>query len=172
MGDAASEIADGLHLLRLAELLLGPAQRRLGSLALRDVGDDGDAVWMVEHRHADEDRDAGAVPAHVLVLPRVRNPMQLQLLDGGLVEVVELGRGQLAPPHRARGQFLAGIAGDLEVGIVRFAEGSIQVRHGDADDPGVVQPTEPVFAPAERHGCPRADLELPAVHARSLARDA
>jgi len=40
VGDPAGKLADRLHLLRLAKLLLALMEHRLGSLAVGDVGDD------------------------------------------------------------------------------------------------------------------------------------
>ena len=79
--DAAGEPADRLHLLRLAQLLLGLAQRLLGALALGDVGDEHEpdvAARVVEVVRLDLDEDDAAVA--LLVAPQ---PARGDAIRGG-----------------------------------------------------------------------------------------
>ena len=82
MGDAAGELADGLHLLRLAELLLAGAEGVLGCLALGDLG--GDAKQVAVGRVRQPQRNAPQFERARRAGPRVGN---------------HLGRHVLRPAH-------------------------------------------------------------------------
>ena len=67
VGHAARQLADGLELLRLTELILE-------ALAVGEVERDRDVLRAFERRDGDQDRDAAAVLAEVLLLPGRATP--------------------------------------------------------------------------------------------------
>ena len=64
----------------------------LGSLSLGEIGHEGDALRVIEHRDTDQHRDAASVLPERLLLPRGRNPLLPQLGDGDFIGVAPLGR--------------------------------------------------------------------------------
>src|SRR3981081_1795018 len=134
MRDSPGETPDRLHLLRLEETLLALPERRFGPLALGQVHQKSDAVWVVEHCHAEEDGYASAVLADELLLPLRSNPLFPQSCDRELLGRSPLRRSRVRPPSRTCTQILARVANRFQVGVVCVVYLSEDIGDADTDD--------------------------------------
>ena len=147
MGDAAGQPADGLHLLRLAELLLAALQRALGAQAFRDVlvdaHESGDLAGLSAQRRA---RNAHVDQGPVATLPDGLYPGQpasragLGLEQERLFRRLRWNARERAPEHLGFGPAehpfrRAAPAPDGAVGIERD-DGERRGRHQDLETLG------------------------------------
>ena len=156
-------LRDGVEEDRQLQVDGGEGARRLRQrplpvlclLALGQVEDEGDnrTGRLVEHREPDQHRDARAVLADVLLLPRRGRPGSARLRDRAIIERKVLGRRQHIPAQKAALQVLATVADQLQQGVVGVHDVSVEVADGDSHDVRVDQPL--VAALARPQGCLR-----------------
>jgi hypothetical protein len=146
---APGQGADGLHLLRLHELLLAAAERRLGALLRGEVEHEADAVGILEHRHSHEDWHTSAVRTEELLLPRPSDTLHLELRRRGGVDLVPFRRGYVVPAMPTRQKVVAREAQHVEIGVVRVVDMPVHVGEPNPDDPRVVQSREARLGAAE-----------------------
>ncbi len=128
-----AEAADGFHSLVRRSC-------SLQAFALRQVERYRDAPGALEAREGDEHRHAGTVLAEILLLPVWGGAVHPEELGRGGGARLPLGRRHLGPVHQAGVEIVAGVAHDLQEGVVRLADEAGRLGDGDADDAGVGQP--------------------------------
>ncbi|MNI29701.1 hypothetical protein D3C73_835240 [compost metagenome] len=117
-------------------------------LAFGQVQHEGHPFLAVglEHRQADDHRQAPAVLGEVLFLVRLCIAGAHRLGQVTLAQLAKLRCRQVAPAQQPRSEICAFVANHAQEGIVGFDDVAIGVPHQDADDVGVHQTADLAFA--------------------------
>src|SRR5262249_44849686 len=137
VGDAAGQLADRLHLLRLAEMLLGGGELRLGAPARGDVAPLGQQGYDLPRLVADRlEREID--DALRLAGPRDLRLEAYEMAGGGPADrsaqaALRLGIGR-APrrlPELAAGDVALGRGEEIERGAVDLEHGAVRRQQSD-----------------------------------------
>ena len=137
VGDAAGELADGLHLLRLAQLALEAQRALLGLPARRDVLEHGDRELRPRESVANE-RDRVMAPDDLAALRQAAlfQPVLLALALGELAEELELAGaivGMRELGSRLALELLLREAEHLLESAVARDDAAFEIEHAGAD---------------------------------------
>src|SRR6516225_10132759 len=132
----------------MGEIRLKLAQRLFCPFALGQIEHErnGFIAAFFEQRDADKHWNAAAILAKILLLERLKAPGRAQFRQGTFVALAPFRRRQSGPAHTARNQVLTVIPYDTEKRVIGLKNSTFEVGNEDANDVGVDQTPNLLFA--------------------------